>query len=295
METRYHKESGSQIGFLFSGFCWKELSKEERLEVCQEVENRIAAQSGRRPRMVSCQEMEGQVLGFQRGKEVVLNEHLLREEGSVFQKTFYDKGGVLTTRQEVEEAAGWKMMELLFHIDAYHLLESKGIKATKENYMQALTDKDLHRIQPSEAKAYEVSFERTLAVIEQVETSAGVPDADAEKYRKYVKSNSYEKALERAKKRYLDENIEKTLQQVIEDRDAHIYRENMGNSYVALQAMYQKQDNRIMDMFEGITYSQKQQGEKTELLEGIEMPREKQKEMQTMFEDMEHGNEISVF
>jgi len=134
--------------------------------------------------MVSCQEMEGQVLGFQRGKEVVLNEHLLREEGSVFQKTFYDKGGVLTTRQEVEEAAGWKMMELLFHIDAYHLLESKGIKATKENYMQALTDKDLHRIQPSEAKAYEVSFERTLAVIEQVETSAGVPDADAEKYRK---------------------------------------------------------------------------------------------------------------
>jgi hypothetical protein len=231
--TGYENLSKSQLHSLFSSETWKSLSFEERLNACQEVENRYAAEHNVEPCTVTHQPMEGASYGWQSGKTICLNTSMVRD--GCFNVTYQDETGTTQTAQIPVMAPSWSTLETVYHEATHGIQEANGNMPS--TYISPGMDGDLYRIQGIEKEAYAVGQSRTLDALNEVEVNSGKLDPDRNDYFTSVKNDSFQAALQDAAKHYNDPNIESTLQSVINDREAGIEPENQSESYKAINSL----------------------------------------------------------
>ncbi len=225
MDTKYSGYSLNQLHALFSTEQWNSLSFSDRLSACQEVENRYAAENNVEPCTVTFQPMEGKRYGWQNGDRITLNSHLLSDGQFVTHGVQHEaRVGVL--------APGWNTLDTVYHEGTHGIQEKTG--NMPDTYINPDMDQDLYRIQGIEKQAFAQGQLRTLEAMQTYEKESGKLDPDHDDYLASVRNDSFQSALADAAKHYNDPNIEKTVNDVIHDRDAGIVRENPSASYKAV-------------------------------------------------------------
>ena len=111
--TNYENYSQSQLTALFSSDTWKSLSFSQRLNACQEVENRYAAENNVHPCTITYEPMNGKEYGWQNGNTICLNSYLLQD--GQFCTTFKDSNGNIQSVRTNVLAPGWNTLETVFH------------------------------------------------------------------------------------------------------------------------------------------------------------------------------------
>lgn len=245
--------SETQISSLFHSSNWEQLDGGTRLNLCQEVENRLAAMDNVEPRTVVAEHMNGACYGYQQGDKIAVNVDMLND--GVFRTTFTDENGNKVTTEHDVKAPSWNTYDTIVHEHTHGVSEDQD--KAPYTYIQSETDHDLYRIQGEEKNAYDAGNRSTLSAIQKAEAAMGKEDPSKADYIKSITEESYTKSLENAQMRYNDPVIDKTLAQFIADRDKGITRENASPSYKAIEALYDKQLERqmqeLMDNKEAIT------------------------------------------
>jgi len=259
METRYRYFSDLELGSLFCDEVWNTMDVVQKVAVCQEVENRLAAERSGQPRTVCIDKMEGSTYGFQSGDYIVLNESVL-EEGKVY-ASYQNEAGETISRGVAIDAPGFMMYDTVCHEDTHGVQRDEQRMPSYDAYMEPETMWCIYRIQPCEAEAFRKGNQNTLEMIKKLQQEAGIYTPEMEKYMDYVEYNSYTQALDQAKQFCMDENVQDTLQQVITDKEQGVVSDSVNVGYRILDNMYQQQDRKrlenrdIMDMFENLNQS----------------------------------------
>lgn len=228
--TNYENYSQSQLTALFSSDTWKSLSFSQRLNACQEVENRYAAENNVHPCTITYRPMNGACYGWQNGNTICLNSYLLQD--GQFCTNFKDSyGNVQSIRTDVL-APGWNTLDTVFHEGTHGMQEQSG--RMPSTYISPEMDGDLYRIQGIEKEAYANGQMKTLEALSNYEKEVGHMDPERSEYIASVKADSFQAALIDASQNYNDSNIEQTLQTVINDRENGISRTNTSESYDAI-------------------------------------------------------------
>ena len=231
--TGYENLSQNQLHSLFSSETWSPLSFNERINACQEIENRYAIEHNVEPCNVTHQQMDGASYGWQSGQTICLNTSLVRD--GCFNVTYRDENGVMQTAQIPAMAPSWNTLDTIYHEGTHGIQEATGnMPAT---YISPEMDCDLYRIQGIEKEAYAIGQSRTLDALNEVENSSGKLDVSRNDYFASVKNDSFQAALQDAAKHYNDPNIESTLQNVINDRENGVIPENPSESYQSISAL----------------------------------------------------------
>ena len=244
--TRYQYLNDTQLHYHFVSYNWRSHTYEERYELCQELENRLAAQRGTQPRELVPEDMKGQAFGAQWHDKLYVNENILRNNQFVTEVKDPNTKQVTGVRFEDVDAPGWQMMDTIVHEDTHGMDEDNGeiqgpsYIAPKENY-------NLYRIQRSEKKAYETAEDYTLDAISNLET-AGITDSEAEDYRRMT--GQYDYYLEEAKFEFNDEHIDETLDQVIDEIETGqmVEESERGAAYDQIYNVY---DQQMMHRMQG--------------------------------------------
>ena len=100
-ETRYDTLPQGQLNALFSSAQWAGLSFAERLDACQEVANRYAAEHDVEPCLITHHPMEGSAYGEQFGSTIRLNTYLVRD--GQFCTHFTDENGNDRMKEQIQE------------------------------------------------------------------------------------------------------------------------------------------------------------------------------------------------
>lgn len=240
--TIYSSLDPTTLRSLFSSERWNGLSGEQKLDACQEVENRLAAERGTEPREVKCSEIEGCTYGYQYGDTIELNSRLLND--GIFQVTYKDFNGDIQTRTVSVDSPSWEVFDTVNHEDMHGYWEDLGIMP--ETYIQFDSDSNLYRIQGCEKSAFEAGERNTLAAIREVESALGIKDPDAQTYIEKHSESSFQESLDNAKLLYNDNDIENTLNTFITNNDLGISPTNPSPSYEAIDDLYYQQ---CMDNF----------------------------------------------
>lgn len=228
--TNYENYSQSQLTALFSSDTWKSLSFSQRLNACQEIENRYAMENNVHPCTITYQPMNGACYGWQNGNTICLNSYLLQD--GQFCTNFKDSyGNVQSIRTDVL-APGWNTLDTVFHEGTHGIQEQSG--RMPSIYISPEMDGDLYRIQGIEKEAYANGQMKTLEALSNYEKEVGHMDPERSEYIVSVKADSFQAALIDASQNYNDSNIEQTLQTVINDRENGISRTNTSESYDAI-------------------------------------------------------------
>lgn len=228
--TNYENYSQSQLTALFSSDTWKSLSFSQRLNACQEIENRYAMENNVHPCTITYQPMNGACYGWQNGNTICLNSYLLQD--GQFCTNFKDSyGNVQSIRTDVL-APGWNTLDTVFHEGTHGMQEQSG--RMPSTYISPEMDGNLYRIQGIEKEAYANGQMKTLEALSNYEKEVGHMDPERSEYIASVKADSFQAALIDASQNYNDSNIEQTLQTVINDRENGISRTNTSESYDAI-------------------------------------------------------------
>lgn len=231
--TGYENFSLSQLHGLFSSEIWSSLNFDERINACQEIENRYAAEQNVEPCNVTHQQMDGASYGWQSGQTICLNTSLIRD--GCFNVIYRDENGTLQTTQIPAMAPSWNTLETVYHEGTHGVQEAtRNIPST---YISPDMDGDLYRIQGIEKEAYAIGQSRTLNALNDVENSSGKLDIARNEYFASIKSDSFQAALQDAVRHYNDPNIESTLQSVISDRENGIVPNNPSESYQSISSL----------------------------------------------------------
>ena len=228
--TGYENLSQNQLHGLFSSETWSSLSFGERINACQEVENRYAIEHNVEPCNVTHQQMDGASYGWQSGQTICLNTSLVRD--GCFNVTYRDENGALQTTQIPAMAPSWNTLDTVYHEGTHGVQEATGNMPS--TYISPDMDGDLYRIQGIEKEAYAIGQSRTLNALSEVENSSGKLDNARNDYFASVKNDSFQAALQDAARHYNDPNIESTLQSVINDRENDIVPDNPSESYQSI-------------------------------------------------------------
>lgn len=231
--TGYENLSQNQLHGLFSSETWNSLSFGERINACQEVENRFAADHNTEPCNVTHQQMDGAAYGWQSGQTICLNTSLVRD--GCFNVMYCDENGVSQTAQIPAMAPSWNTLDTVYHEGTHGVQEATGNMPS--TYISPDMDGDLYRIQGIEKEAYTIGQSRTLNALNEVENSSGKLDAARNDYFTSVKNDSFQAALQDAAKHYNDPNIESTLQSVINDRENGVAPDNPSESYQSISTL----------------------------------------------------------
>ncbi len=231
--TGYENLSQSQLHGLFSSETWNSLSFNERINACQEVENRYATEHNVEPCSVTHQQMDGASYGWQSGQTICLNTSLVRD--GCFNVTYHDENGVLQTTQIPAMAPSWNTLDTVYHEGTHGVQEATGNMPS--TYIPPDMDRDLYRIQGIEKEAYAIGQSRTLSALNEVENSFGKLDFARNDYFASVKNDSFQAALQDAAKHYNDPDIEFTLQSVINDRENGVIPDNPSESYQSINTL----------------------------------------------------------
>lgn len=228
--TNYENYSQSQLTALFSSDTWRSLSFSQRINACQEVENRYAAENNVQPCTIIYQPMNGACYGWQNGNTICLNSYLLQD--GQFCTNFKDSAGNVQSVRTDVLAPGWNILDTVFHEGTHGIQEQSG--RMPSTYISPEMDGDLYRIQGIEKEAYANGQMRTLEAMTNYEKEVGHMDSERGEYIASVKADSFQAALIDASQNYNDPNIEQTLQTVINDRENGIFRTNTSESYDAI-------------------------------------------------------------
>lgn len=231
--TGYESLSQNQLHALFSSETWSSLSFSERINACQEVENRYAAERNVAPCSITHQQMDGAAYGWQSGQTICLNTSLVRD--GCFNVTYRDENGAIQTAQIPAMAPGWNTLDTVYHEGTHGAQEATGNMPS--TYISPDMDGDLYRIQGVEKEAYAIGQSRTLNALNEVETNSGRYDSARIDYFASVKNDSFQAALQDAAKHYNDPNIESTLQSVINDRENGVVPVNPSESYQSINTL----------------------------------------------------------
>lgn len=234
--TIYKNYPQAQLTALFSSETWKTLSFSQRINACQEIENRYAAENNVQPCMITHQPMNGACYGWQSGNTICLNTYLLQD--GQFCTSFKDSAGNTQTVRTDVLAPGWNTLDTVYHEGTHGIQEQTG--KVPSTYISPEMDGDLYRIQGIEKEAYANGQMKALEALSNYEKEAGHLDPERNEYIASVKNDSFQAALIDASYNYNDPNIEQTLQTVISDRENGISRTNTSESY---EAIYNLCDN----------------------------------------------------
>lgn len=238
--TRYSGLGSRELMGLFGSSSWRSMGFEERLDACQEVENRYAAANGVTPCTVTARPMLGSTCGWQSGRTITLNESLLR--GDYFLTEDVDDKGNRIVVPIADRAPGWNMLDTVFHEGTHGIQTEQGRMPC--TYIDPDSDRDLYRIQMPEKESYAAGEYNTRMAIQVVQQDTGVQDPEAAIYLNGIKNDSFEDALKSAKKNYQDPFIEDTLAEVIQDRDNNVKNPYPHPSYSRIEALLDEQDMR---------------------------------------------------
>lgn len=228
-ETRYDTLTQGQLNALFSSAQWSGLSFEERLDACQEVANRYAAEHDVEPCLITHHPMEGSAYGEQFGSTIRLNTYLVRD--GQFCTHFTDENGNRVESRIDALAPSWNTLDTVYHEGTHGIQEQLGqIPGT---YITPNMDWDLYRIQGIEKEAYAAGQSRTLQALADYEQATGKFDSARLDYFAAARNDSFQNALSDAARHYNDPNIEQTLAAVIQDREDNVVRSNASESYQA--------------------------------------------------------------
>lgn len=228
--TIYENYSQSQLTALFSSDNWQSMSFAERMNACQEVENRYAAENNVQPCTVTHQPMNGACYGWQSGNTICLNSYLVAD--GQFCTQYTDQNGNVQTVRTNALAPGWNTLDTVYHEGTHGIQEQTG--RMPSTYISPEMDGDLYRIQGIEKEAYAIGQTKTLDALSNYEKEVGHLDASRNEYIASVRNDSFQSALSEAARNYNDPNVEQTLQTVISDRENNITRENTSASYDAI-------------------------------------------------------------
>ena len=229
--------SSIQLHSLFSSKTWNKLSFEDKVGACQEVENRYALSNGVAPCTIQTAKMQGGTYGYQIGNTITLNESLLKN--GTFIQSYSDTNGNIQIREIPVIAPSWNTLDTIYHEGTHGIQEATG--RMPNTYIRSEADSSLYRIQGIEKEAFAMGQLKTLEAISDVEEYTGICDPSQKDYIEYVKIDSFNSALEASVETYNDPNIEQTLNDVIQDRDHGIYRDNGSASYQAINYLCDNQ------------------------------------------------------
>lgn len=229
-ETRYDTLTQGQLNALFSSAQWAGLSFEERLDACQEVANRYAAEHDVEPCLITHHPMEGSAYGEQFGSTIRLNTYLVRD--GQFCTHFTDENGNRVESRIDALAPSWNTLDTVYHEGTHGIQTQLGqIPGT---YITPNMDWELYRIQGIEKEAYAAGQSRTLQALADYEQATGKFDSARLDYFTAARNDSFPNALSDAARHYNDPNIEQTLAAVIQDREDNVVRSNASESYQAI-------------------------------------------------------------
>ncbi len=242
-ETKYSSLTDSGFYTLFSTDSWASLSLNDKLEACQEAENRQAAEYGVQPSHVTLQNMEGSRYGYHCDSTTYLNTSMV--DKGVFTVTWEDDKGNSHTDLVPISAPNWNVLDTVFHEGIHGIQDEEG--RAQLVYVNPKSDPDIYRIQADEKEAYQNAQSKTLLAIESVELETGKADANKEAYLDVIRSDSFQSSLINAMQSYNDPDIEKTLQNVIDDLENGIRNDNPSPSYSDLRDMINSQYNGLFN------------------------------------------------
>ena len=237
MGRHFDTFSKTELHALFSEPAWETLSFQDRLDACQEVENRYAAENGVPPCTVKAKHMQGATYGYQYKNTIALNRSLLQD--GTFLTEFTDLNGRTQRVKTKALAPGWNMLDTVYHEGTHGIQTALG--RMPRTYITPRTDEDLYRIQKVEKEAFAVGQWKTLNAISDTEPYTGCQDPSRSEYLAYVKEDSFQKALDASVLHYNDPDIEQTLRDVIRDRDYGITRFQASDSYQAVNDLCDRQ------------------------------------------------------
>jgi hypothetical protein len=234
--TRYSELSNAEVNELYRSETWDELSRDERLDALQELENRSAEELGNRPCEVKLEPMDGYQYGGYSNGEITLNEHLVTNGEFV---TEHLDGSV---EREAIADVNAQMMDTIHH-ENFHAYQDDVVSGRLEHsnaedaelwsanwsndeYIEPDDPSGCYGIQSLERSASEHGQAQTKAAFEEIEAKYG-EDAGYQEYLKSIESDSYENALNHAQTISGDENIQETI-----DNDMLAnYRASQSESY----------------------------------------------------------------
>jgi len=219
-QTRYSDLSNEEVNELYRSDTWSDMSRDERVDALQELENRSAEACGNQPCQVRTEEMNGYQFGGYANGEIVLNEHLVADGEFVTQ---YSDGSVETVEVGGINA---QMMDTIHH-ENYHAYQDEVVHGQLEHsdaaeaelwsanwpdeqYISGDDPSGCYRIQSLEQSAFNHGEAETKAAFGKIEAKYG-EDAGYQEYQEAIAADSYESALEDAKMINGDENIQETL------------------------------------------------------------------------------------
>lgn len=238
--TNLEHLNGIQLDALFRGDNWSRLTVSGRHQACQELENRLAHERGSASREVLLRDMDGSTYGYQFGDYIYINNHVL-EEGRFVS---VDAQGNIIGGYEVD-APGWNVYDTVCHEDEHGAQLDRGEYQTKASYIESKSDRNLYRIQPDEALAFDAGQGRTMAAISRQIDYWHQVDPDMKLYLDDVRDDRYDTALATAKEDYGDEDIENTLRQFVHDRENGLLPANPSFSYRSLINILNDQQFRV--------------------------------------------------
>lgn len=241
MATIYKDYSINQLHALFSTATWGTLNPDQRLDACQEVENRYAAENNTAPCTITHKPMEGSTYGWQNGSTICLNSYLLKD--GQFCVHYEDQDGVMQESRVDVLAPGWNTLDTVYHEGTHGIQESTG--RMPQTYVTPEKDYSLYRIQGIEKEAYAIGQSKTLDALSTYEKETGKLDENRNEYIASVRNDSFQSAVAEAAEKYNDPNIENTVNNVIHDRDSNIVRVNPTKSYEAVNDLFGPQTYHV--------------------------------------------------
>lgn len=200
---------------------WQLLSPAERLNACQQLENRLAAERNAAPKRVYAERMEGKVFGYQRGNGIFVNAYVL------------EKNAFLTGHGYVPiPAAGWQTYDTICHEDLHGLQEDMRTGQTF-TYISPDKNYDIYRIQSDEKYAFAVGQDRTLtAILEQKDIHGLEPDMIT--YKNIAKDDRYQDRVAEAAESLGIPDIDRELDRLVYDKEHGITPQSPSNDYLKL-------------------------------------------------------------
>ena len=231
--TRYSDLSNSEVNELYRSETWSRLTREEKLDALQELENRAAEGLGNKPCEVSLEQMNGAQKGYYQDGKIFINESLV-EKGEL--RVQYDDGTtdtyqLLSANAELmdtihhENFHGYQMESIDGRVEHNNADEVELWSANKDSYIGSELELPTYRIQPLEKSAYAHAEAQTKAAFGEIEAKYGV-DKGFQEYLKDIKEDTFENALAEAQELYGVDNIENALnEKMLKD-----YRESLAKS-----------------------------------------------------------------
>ena len=216
--TRYSELSNSEINELYRSAVWSDLSREERLDALQELENRAAEELGNKPCEVCIEQMNGAVYGYYSNGQIVVNENLVIDGILRYEDA---EDNILEYAPDDVNA---QIMDTIHH-ENYHAYQDDAVngriehenqgeidlwRANEDMYISPSDNDTLYRIQPQERSAFGQGELKTKAAFKEIESKYG-EDTGYQEYLTTINENSYESVLTEAKETYDDEDIQETF------------------------------------------------------------------------------------